>query len=62
MMENGFLYVCVYIYLFIFSYPKLCFSYSGKEAVGSLFGVFSPPDFRAVKMGGTRGSCLLSCD
>lgn len=41
MMENGFLYVCIniYVYLFIFSYPKLCFSYSGikKEAEGSLF-------------------------
>lgn len=70
MMENGFLYVCIniYVYLFIFSYPKLCFSYSGikKEAEGSLFVLvvffFFLPDFRAVKMDGTRESCLLSWD
>lgn len=58
--------MCVYInicvYLSIFSYSKMCFSYSGKEAVGSLFGFFLPSDFRVVKMDGTREACLSLCD
>lgn len=51
------LYVYICVYLFIFSYFKMCFSYSGKEAVGSLFVFFFPPDFRGVKMEQEKHVC-----